>query len=97
MEFELLLIEPDNEDKYDVIIITSPERQTPHKFTRPLDDTYVYDPDDSAPATTSVYPSVLDCGAIQMHNFEANDTWNVTMTVHYAPMTVQYVLVTNFA
>ena len=73
MEFELLPIEPDDESKYDVITITSPERWTPHKFTRPPDDTYTYDPADSAIAPTSDYPSALNHVAIKMDNFEAND------------------------
>ena len=72
----MLPVEPDDEDKYEVITNTSPRRWTPHEFTIPPDDTYVFDPADSSLAPNSDYPSVLNHVVIQMDKFEANDPSN---------------------
>ena len=44
--FEILPIEPDDEDKYDIIRITSPEKWQPHKYKRDNKSIMPYDPTD---------------------------------------------------
>ena len=62
MGFEILPIEPGDEDTYDVITITSPERWKPHTFIKLIsDDVNPYDPSDSDPTLeASDYPAVLN-------------------------------------
>ena len=47
MGFELLPIEPEDEDIYDIITITSPEKWTPHKYQKKNNDIQSYDPSDN--------------------------------------------------
>ena len=46
MGFEILPIEPDDEEKYDIIRITSPEKWNPHKYRRNSKAILPYDPTD---------------------------------------------------
>ena len=62
MGFEILPLEPDDENKYDIITITSPEKWIPHKFLKTNhNDTYCYDPTDMAlDEMATDYPASLN-------------------------------------
>ena len=58
MAFELLPIEDGDENKYDVITITSPGKWTPQKFVaEPPQEPLFYDPSDASPMETEGYPA----------------------------------------
>ena len=60
MGFEILPIEQGDEERYDIINITSPDRWRPHKFIKE-EETYPYDPSDLAfDAEVSDYPATLN-------------------------------------
>ena len=61
MGFEILPVEPGDEEIYDIITITSPERWRPHKFLTVSNDKYPYDPSDLDPtAEVNDYPAILN-------------------------------------
>src|SRR6476660_8634864 len=62
MGFEILPIEQGDEELYDVITITSPERWRPHTFVKLMSDVlYPYDPSDNDPTLkASDYPAVFN-------------------------------------
>jgi hypothetical protein len=61
MGFELLPIEPDDEDKYDIITITSPEKWNPHQFTKHESNTpHFYDHSDWTNTDTKLVPANID-------------------------------------
>ena len=61
MGFELLPIEDGDEDKYDVITITSPSRWTSYKFVGEVSPEPVfYDPTDADLGETEGYPAFVN-------------------------------------
>ncbi|HEY8522856.1 MAG TPA: hypothetical protein VIL14_03765, partial [Nitrososphaeraceae archaeon] len=61
MGFELMPIEKGDEQRYDVITITSPEKWIPHKFQRQnIDEISPYDPSDLDSDQNYDYPAVLN-------------------------------------
>ena len=59
MGFELLPIEPGDEEIYEMFTITSPLRWTPQKFATKNHDPCYYDPSDAV-ANITGYPAVLN-------------------------------------
>ena len=62
MGFEILAVEPGDEDKYEVITITSPTKWVPHTFVKLIsDDLYTYDPSNNdSTLEISDYPAALN-------------------------------------
>jgi hypothetical protein len=62
MGFEILPVEPGDEDKYEVITITSPTRWATHAFVKlNNDDLYTYNPSDNdSTLEVSDYPAALN-------------------------------------
>jgi hypothetical protein len=62
MRFEILPVEPGDEDKYEVITITSPTKWAPHAFVKlNNDDLYTYNPSDyDSTLEVSDYPAALN-------------------------------------
>ena len=79
MGFELLPIEPDDEDRYDIITITSPEKWDPHKFTKvnnAVNNTYYYDPADLSPKHHTIKGEDNNYPASFNHLSALNDCFN---------------------
>ena len=61
MKFESLPFEQDDEEKYDIITITSPEKWTLHKFQKHKHDIQLFDSTNFEPGDTkTAYPTTLD-------------------------------------
>ena len=61
MGFELLPIEDGDENKYDVITITSPSKWTPQKFLgEPLQEPMCYDPSVEIPVETKGHLAMVN-------------------------------------
>ena len=60
MGFKLLSIEDDDEEVFDILPITSPERWTPYKFHKKNNDNNPYDPTDLDPKQEVGYPAMLN-------------------------------------
>ena len=72
MGFQLLPVEPGDEDIYEVFTITSPLKWTPHKFLLNKEDKSYYDPTDSMVNITD-YPAVLNHTSIKLDSLGEND------------------------
>ena len=60
MGFEILPIKEGDEDSYDIITITSPEKWVPHRFQKHSEEILPYDPTDMQPEQEKHdYPAVL--------------------------------------
>ena len=59
MGFEILPVKSGNEEIYDIITITSPEKQTPHRSLAADNNPFPYDPSD-LDAEVSIYPASLN-------------------------------------
>ena len=60
MGFEILPIGTEDEDTYDVLTITSPERWKPQRFVQDDSPTLYYDPADEADNPEESYPAKLN-------------------------------------
>ena len=75
MGFELLPIEPGDEDRYETFTITSPQRWTPQKFVNANHAPCFYDPTDAVTEVTN-YPACLDHLLLNMGTLGENDLHN---------------------
>ena len=74
MGFELLPVETNDEDKYDIITITSPERWNPHRFTQHNSDANSYfDPSDMLTAESNLAKTKADYPAF-LHHLSAHNS-----------------------
>src|SRR6476660_567171 len=76
MGFEMLPIEPEDEETFDMFTITCPEKWRPSKFGKKNDssDTFYYDPSDAQEAQDADgYPAMLNHMSHVSHNDSNND------------------------
>ena len=86
MGFELLPIEEGDENKYDVITITSPSRCTPQKFVSEVSNNpYYYDPTD-ATTEDSEYPAFVNHAAQTLEEQSPNDIGDISISDPYQPL-----------
>ena len=76
MGFEMLPIEPEDEETFDMFTITCPEKWRPSKFGKKTDssDTFYYDPSDAQEAQdTDGYPAMLNHMSHERHKENDSD------------------------
>jgi hypothetical protein len=87
MGFELLPIEEGNENKYNVITITSPSRWTPQKFVSEASNKpYFYDPTDAISNEELEYPAFANHAAQELDEQSPNEIGDISIVDPYQPL-----------